>query len=81
MEINIVEQCQKILERNLTPKEFVQVQDLEKEYDIKDICYWVYMAKFKDHPLDYARACVITKCKKKSESSGSKWLDELKKEL
>lgn len=81
MENNLIEQCQNILERSLTAKEFVQIQDLEKDYDIKDICYWVYMSKFKDHPIDYARACIISKCKKKGESTGSKWLDELKNKI
>lgn len=77
----MVERIQFILERNLTPREYVQVLDLEKDYEEKDICYWVYMSKFKDHPIDYARTCIISKCQKKNVDTGSEWLNKLKEKL
>lgn len=79
----MIDKIQNILERTLSPKEYVQVMDLQKDYEEKDILLWVYYGKFKDYPIDYARACIINKCKKKDEPSetGSQWLDDLKKQL
>ena len=77
----MIEGIQEILERTLNPKEYVQIQDLLKDYEEKDIRYWVYMAKYKDHPIDYARACIISKCQKKSVDTGSEWLNKLKEKL
>lgn len=77
----MVEEVQKILERDVTPKEFVMLQDLEKDYTEKDILYWVYMSKFKDRPIDYARVVIIKNCQKKNSSSGSEWWDNLKQTL
>ena len=77
----MIERIQQIIERTLNPREYVQCQDLIKDYDEKDICYWVYMSKFKDHPIDYARACIISKCQKKNVDTGSDWLNKLKEKL
>lgn len=79
----MIDKIQNILERTLSPKEYVQVMDLQKDYEEKDILLWVYYGKFKDYPIDYARACIINKCKKKGDPSetGSQWLDNLKKQL
>lgn len=77
----LIDACQNILERVLKGDEYVKLIDLLKDYDRKDIQYWVFYGKFKDRPIDYARACVITKCKKKNEETGSKWLDDLKKKM
>lgn len=77
----MINKIEEILERTLNPKEYVQCQDLMKDYEEKDILYWIYMAKFKDRPIDYARTCIISKCQKKNESSGSAWWDNLKKQL
>lgn len=54
--------------------------DLQKDYEESDILLWVYYGKFKDFPIDYARACIINKCKKKTEKSetDSEWLREFK---
>lgn len=81
--ISMVDKIQNILERTLTPKEYVQVLDLQKDYEEKDILLWVYYGKFKDYPIDYARSCIINKCKKKNEvvDTGSKWLNDLKANL
>lgn len=77
----MIDKIQEILERTLNPKEYIQVQDLKKDYDEKDILYWIYMAKFKDRPIDYARTCIITKCQKKNVETNSEWLKKFKEKL
>lgn len=78
---NIVEEIQIILGRDVTPKEFVMIQDLNNDYNASDILHYVYMYKFKDRPIDYARVVIIKNCQKKNASSGSDWLDNLKQTL
>lgn len=77
----MIDKIQEILERTLNPREYVQCQDLIKDYDEKDILYWIYMAKFKDRPIDYARTCIITKCQKKNVETNSEWLKKFKEKL
>lgn len=78
---NIVEEVQKILNRQLTNMEFTMVQDLNNDYNASDIVHYIYMFKFKDRPIDYARVVIIKNCQKKGQPSGSDWLDKLKKKL
>ncbi|MBO7692430.1 MAG: hypothetical protein J6T10_07325 [Methanobrevibacter sp.] len=78
---NIIEETELIIGRATTPKEYTMLMDLKENYDEKDILHYIYIAKFKDRPIDYARVVIIKKCKKKNESSGSEWWDRTKKEL
>lgn len=79
----MIERVQNILERNLSPKEYIMLQDLMKDYNESDILLCVYYGKFKDRPIDYARGMLINKYKKKDQPSetDSEWLNNLKNNL
>lgn len=79
----MIDKIQNMLERNLSPKEYMMVQDLMKDYRESDILYWVCQAKFKDRPIDYARACLISRGKTKDTplETESEWLKNLKENL
>lgn len=79
----MIDRIQNILERTLTPKEYIMVKELEKEYYENDIVLCIYYGKFKDRPVDYARYLLINKYKKKEEpkETDSIWLKNLKENL
>ena len=77
-----IEDVEKILGRTLTNKEYQICYDLQEDYKIGDIIHYIELSKYKERPIHYARVVMIqNKVRKKNETSGSEWWDNLKKQL
>lgn len=76
-----IQQVEDLISRIVSPAECAILNDLYKDYEVKDILYWVEFSKFKDRPINYARALIMKKCQKKNQETGSEWLDKLKEIL
>ena len=70
-----------LLGRTTSPVECKLLNDLYRDYEIKDILYWIEYSKTKDRPINYARVLIIKKCQKKTSLTDSTWLENLKMKL
>lgn len=77
-----IQEIETIIGRSLTNNEYQICYDLHEEYNIGDIVHHIELSKYKERPIHYARAVILKSgIKKKNESSGSEWWDNLKKQL
>lgn len=70
-----------LLGRTTSPVECNLLNDLYRDYEIKDTLYWIEYSKTKDRPINYARVLIIKKCQKKASLTDSNWLENLKMKL
>ena len=77
-----IQEVEIILGRTLSNKEYQMCYDLQEEYDKRDIIHYIELSKYKERPIHYARAVMLKSgIRKKTDSSGSEWWDNLKKQL